>query len=209
MAATVTGLAAYAWGAHQVASGIWQGLLAAVLTLLPFALPALVLAWHSHWRKSALVVCLAAIWLFLTVWPQFAHHANIVFLLQGVGINLLLGIMFGRTLTAGQQPLCTTFASLTHPAPSARLLCYTRQVTWAWTLYFFISILVSVGLFLLAPQTVWSAFNNLLSAPLLGLMFVGEYLIRCRVLPANERSGFTDAIRAYHRYRQQQTRTRA
>lgn len=202
VAATGIGLAGYAWGSHQVASGVWQGLVAALLTLLPFALPAGLLAWHSRWRGLALTACLVACLAFLAGWSQFAPHANLVFLLQGIGINLFLGTMFGRTLTAGQQPLCTTFARLTHPAPGIRVLRYTRQVTWAWTLYFFSYAIVSAGLFLFAPVTVWSAFSNLLSGPLLGLMFAGEYLIRQVVLPATERAGFTDAIRAYQRYRQ-------
>lgn len=44
---------------------------------------------------------------------------------------------------------------------------------------------------------VWSVFANLLSTPLLMLMFAGEYAVRWFVLPAADRAGPLEAIRAY------------
>jgi uncharacterized membrane protein len=84
-----------------------------------------------------------------------------------------------------------------HDALSPMLVRYTRSVTWAWTLYFGGIAGLSLLLFWLAPVDVWSWFAYLLGIPLLVLMFVGEYAVRWYVLPAADRAGPFDAIRAY------------
>jgi uncharacterized membrane protein len=76
-------------------------------------------------------------------------------------------------------------------------LRYTRQVTIAWTAFFGATAAVSTTLFLFAPPTVWSIFANLLTIPLLGLMFAAEYLVRHRVLPPAECAGIADSVRGY------------
>ena len=52
-------------------------------------------------------------------------------------------------------------------------------------------------LFWLTPVPIWSVFANLLGGPMLVLMFVGEYAVRCNVLPVTDRAGPLEAIRAY------------
>ena len=75
--------------------------------------------------------------------------------------------------------------------------CHCGSVTWAWTLYFGGVAGLSLLLFWWAPLPVWSAFAYLLGVPLLVLMFLVEYAVRCRVLPPAERTGLLVAIRAY------------
>ena len=52
-------------------------------------------------------------------------------------------------------------------------------------------------LFGLAPLPVWSGFAYLLGVPMLVLMFLVEYAVRCWVLPREDRTGLISAIRAY------------
>ena len=101
-----------------------------------------------------------------------------------------------RCGAAGHRWLQAWLASCTGRCPPA-LIGYTRSVTWAWTLYFGCISGLSLLLFWLAPIAIWSAFANLLGVPLLVLMFVGEYAVRCYVLPVADRAGPLDAIRAY------------
>jgi uncharacterized membrane protein len=54
-----------------------------------------------------------------------------------------------------------------------------------------------VLLFVLAPTAVWSVFANLLGGPLIGLMFVGEFVLRRFALPHESRATMADAIRAW------------
>ena len=125
------------------------------------------------------------------------QHYNWVFLLQDVGMQALLGLAFARTLRTAQLPLVSRFATLVHGRLSPELARYTRQVTWAWTLYFGAMTAISLLLFWLAPVVVWSVFANLLNLPLLLLMFVAEYVARLCLLAPSDRAGPLEAIRAW------------
>ena len=46
---------------------------------------------------------------------------------------------------------------------------------------------------------LWSVFANLLSLPLVALMFACEYVVRLRVLPDVEHVSLLDGIRLYLR----------
>jgi len=74
---------------------------------------------------------------------------------------------------------------------------YTRRVTAAWALFFILITAATVGLFLFAPLYLWSLFANFGVLPLIGLMFVGEYAVRRRVLPQAPRRGILAAVRVY------------
>lgn len=121
-----------------------------------------------------------------------------LYLAQHVGVNLFLGAGFGSTLRAGQSPLITTLARRVHPNhfPPAMAI-YTRQVTWAWTLYFIAIAAVSVALYAFAPFDAWALFANLLTPLSVALMFIGEYVLRYRLHPEFERTTVADAIRSY------------
>jgi uncharacterized membrane protein len=93
--------------------------------------------------------------------------------------------------------MVSRFAEVIHGKLSPALMRYTRQVTWAWTLYFAAQTSLSLLLFWLAPVAVWSVFANLLNLPLLILMFTAEYGARVILLPPSDRSGPLEAIRAY------------
>ncbi|MBK6400953.1 MAG: hypothetical protein IPN12_03945 [Rhodocyclaceae bacterium] len=122
-------------------------------------------------------------------------------LAQHVGVNATLGFLFGRTLFAGRRPLVTVLAGLLHENPSPALLVYTRRVTVAWTWFFLALTVLSLLLFFFAPIELWSFFANILTLPLVALMFVVEYVVRKRVLPATERAGFLAAVQAYRSHR--------
>ncbi len=155
------------------------------------------MAWRSAHRAIFLMLWLAACAALYGVSGWLVTHYHGVFLLEHVGVYALLCLAFGKSLRAGRTPLVTGFARLVHRTMSPALLSYTRAVTWAWALYFGGVSTLSLLLFWLAPITVWSTFANLLGFPLLALMFAGEYAVRCFVLPAAERAGPLEAIRAY------------
>ncbi|MGQ2980936.1 MAG: hypothetical protein ACT6Q9_14700 [Polaromonas sp.] len=169
---------------------------AAVAMAPPLALGA-VLAWRSVHRFWMLLLCLAVCAALYGSRHWLVQHFNWVFLLQHAGMQGLLGLAFGRSLRAGQVPMVSRFAAVIHGSLSPALERYTRQVTWAWTLYFALMTSLSLLLFWLAPVTVWSVFANLLNLPLLILMFAAEYGARVVLLPASDRSGPLEAIRAW------------
>jgi uncharacterized membrane protein len=187
----------YAVLAHFASADPSPDLLDASVAMAPLVALSLALAWRSSRRHWMLLVCLAgcvAVY-FATDW--LVQHHNWVFLLQHVGMQALLGLAFGTTLRTGQMPLVSRLAALVHGQLSPALARYTRQVTWAWTLYFSAMAVASLLLFWLAPVAVWSIFANLLGIPLLILMFIAEYAVRLCLLAPSERTGPLQAIRAY------------
>lgn len=185
--------------AHYTNESTQHRQLGAAVAIAPVIVIALVLAWRSSQRHIMLgaagLLCLA-LWL---AWPALETHYDVIYWLQHAGTQLLLLIVFGRTLLAGQLPLCTRFARAVHtpltltPAHER----YARQVTLAWTLFFAAMGLASTALFFLAPLTVWSVFANFLTPLLIVAMFVGEYSVRYRLLPHIPRASLLDAVRAF------------
>lgn len=183
--------------AHYTNESAQRGNLGALVAIAPVVLIALVLAWRSPRRRlmlGVLVLLCLALW---SWWPALEHHYGVVYWLQHAGMQLVLGIIFGRTLVAGRQPLCTRFAEAVHGPLTPRHEIYARQVTVAWTLFFAAMMLVSTALFFLAPLATWSVFANFMTLPLVALMFIVEYRVRRRVLPDLPNPHILDAVRAF------------
>jgi uncharacterized membrane protein len=196
-AAIAAACVAYPVLAHLASADPDPGLLDAAVAMAPLIALALVLAWRSPQRPWMLLLCLGGCALLYAAGSWLVQHYNWVFLLQHAGMQALLGLAFARTLRAGQQPMVSRFAAIIHGGLSPALARYTRQVTWAWTLYFAVMTTLSLLLFWLAPISVWSAFANLLNLPLLVLMFSAEYAARLLLLAPSDRAGPLEAIRAY------------
>ncbi len=188
---------AYSVLAHLAAADPSPDLFDAAVAIAPLLALAGLLAWRSPQRPWMLLLCLMSCVALYAMSAALVRHYNWVFLLQHAGIQALLGLAFGRTLRAGQVPMVSRFAAVVHGPLSPALARYTRQVTWAWTLYFSIMTAASLLLFWLAPVAVWSAFANLLNLPLLILMFAAEYVVRLCLLAPSDRAGPLEAIRAY------------
>jgi uncharacterized membrane protein len=190
---------AYSVLAHLASAAPTPGIGGALVAILPLVALAFAMAWRSPRRIVMLAGCAAACAALFVMREWLVAHYNWVFLLQHAGIYALLCLAFGRTLAPGRTPIITGLARTVHGALSPALDRYTRSVTWAWSLYFAAITGASLLLFWLAPIAVWSLFANLLSPFLLLLMFAGEYVVRCQVLPPADRAGPLEAIRAYRR----------
>ncbi|MCC4116183.1 hypothetical protein LLG90_12550 [Aromatoleum toluclasticum] len=189
---------AWAVAAHYTSALVDESSWGALLAIAPFAVIAAGFAWQST-RRGLMLAPLAAATLALALaWPTLARNVGWLYFVQHVGTNLLLGLGFGRTLAAGHEPLCTRVARTIHGAVSPALARYTRQVTVAWTMFFAATVAISCLLFAFGTIEAWSTFANLLTMPLVGLMFLGEYLVRLKLLP-DDRSSILDAVRAYRR----------
>jgi uncharacterized membrane protein len=170
--------------------------LGAALALAPLTLFALVLAWRR--RPPAALLFTAALGVVLyVVWPLLEKNFSLFYLVQETSVYSLLCLTFGRSLLPGKVPLCTQLADKVHGPLSPLELRYTRRVTLAWTVFFFAVAAVSLLLFVRAPLRVWSIYINFCVLPLVGAMFVAEYLVRRRVLPKIERAGLIATVRVY------------
>ncbi len=184
--------------AHATSASEQASDLELVVALSPLAVIAGVLVWRTRygaWLWVGVGVLLA---LLASNWGTLRQNASLLYYLQHAGSNLFFALLFGRSLAGPGEALVTRFARFAHYGSlSPEQIRYTRQVTAAWTIFFVALSTVSTALFVLAPTTVWSIFANLLTMPLLGVMFAAEFIVRHRVLPPAERTNLADTLRGY------------
>lgn len=202
-------LLGWAVAAHLGSAGEGNADLNAGIAVLPILVALLALLWQGHRRwlfAAGAVVSAGAIW---ALWPKLRQNIPLLYYLQHLGTHLALAVFFGRTLLGNGDALVTSMARFIYGDElSPRKVRYTRQVTLAWTLFFVLNALVSTVLFLWAPPAVWSVHANLLTGPLMALMFLGEHLVRQRMLPPHERPSVSEVIRAYRQRVQRESETR-
>lgn len=172
----------------------------AALSLIPVGLLALWAARRTR-HRVIIVAALAAAALALSLgWSDLERHFPDLFFIEHAGANLVLGILFGRTLAAGREPLVTRFARMIHGELPPDVVRYTRQVNVAWTVFFAALCTLSCALYFLRAIEAWSLLANILTPLLVGAMFVLEYAVRLRVLPHWERVGILASVRAFSRH---------
>ncbi|MDE2401445.1 MAG: hypothetical protein KGL90_07240 [Burkholderiales bacterium] len=157
----------------------------------------------SHWGRAVAGV-LGVLIVALMMWglPRWHGELSVLYYLEHVGANLALGWMFGHTLLGGREPLVTRFARILRDGDMPpEVLSFTRGATLAWTLFFAGIATVSTALYLGASVAAWSTFSNLMSSPLVGLMFVGEYLVRRYKLRGIQHHSILDGMRSFHQFR--------
>ena len=194
IAALVTG---YPFLAHYTNQSPRNASLGALVAITPLFLLALIFTWRSPRRIIMLGLILLACFAMWAGWSLLEQHYGLIYWLQHVCMQLVLLIVFGRTLIPGRQPLCTVFAEAIHGSLTVQHAHYAYQVTVAWTLFFAVMALTSTLLFFMAPLTLWSVFANFLTLPLVALMMIAEYWVRRWALPDIRRIHILEAIQAF------------
>lgn len=131
------------------------------------------------------------------LWPLLRTQVALLYYLQHLGVHLALAALFGATLVGPGDPLITRLARAVQGELSPRILRYTRQSTLAWTVFFLLNALVSTVLFVAAPREWWSLHANVLTGPLLAVVFALDAVWRRCVLLPHERPRLSDVIRAW------------
>jgi uncharacterized membrane protein len=174
--------------------------LGALLSLLPLVCIVLAVLRRSRHRALGLTgVALGGVALWLG-WGFLERHFTNLFFIEHAGMNLLLGVTFGRTLLGAREPLCTRFARIIHGTLEPDVVRYTGRVTAAWTIFFFTLFTLSCVLYFGKFLAAWSFLANIASPILIGTMFVVEYAIRIRALPGHKRIGILGSFRAFSRH---------
>ncbi len=97
-------------------------------------------------------------------------------------IHFCLFLFFSSTLLPGKTPQITRFATLLKGQLSSRELDYTRQATYAWSIFLFLLFSEAIIIAYIAPIEIWSLFVNFINYFLVLTMFVAEFTIRRIVL---------------------------
>lgn len=156
--------------------------------------------WQSrHTRLIPVLFVLGCIAL-VVLWGRIEKHYSFIYWLEHAGTELFLCFIFGRTLFGAREPMVTYFARMVQGPLSPALQAYTRQVTKAWVIFFGVMAAISTVLFHAASVEVWSVFANFFTAPLIALMFLGEYLVRRRLHPKMDHAPIMDGVKAYWKH---------
>lgn len=193
-------MAAWVVAAHVGSAGWGNADFNTAVAVLPVIAALFMALWRLPQWAWRVVGMLAVLGVLAWFWPKLRHNVPLLYYVQHLGIHVALGVFFGKSLLGPGDALITRMARriFSHEL-SARKVRYTRNVTLAWTVFFFANALVSTLLFIFAPPAIWSVHANLLTGPLIGLMFLVEHLWRLFVLPAHERPGIADIVQAYRR----------
>lgn len=95
-------------------------------------------------------------------------------------MNFVMLLMFASSLRFG-PPVVERLARLQDPDLPAFAVRYTRQVTWVWCGFFLGNGSAALVTALWASDRIWSLYNGGVAYGLMGLLFVGEWLLRGRI----------------------------
>jgi uncharacterized membrane protein len=110
-------------------------------------------------------------------------------------LPLLLMYIFGRTLVNGREPLITAIGEAARGPLSPSMRHYTRRLTQLWCLVFITMATWSAILPTLEQPELWSWFTNIINYGLVGVLFVGEFILRKKVFPTHNHPGFLEYLR--------------
>lgn len=100
-------------------------------------------------------------------------------------INFASMVVFALTLWKG-PPMIERFARFEDANLNDRAVAYTRCVTKAWCLFFFVNGCIATYTAVYSSLEVWTLYNGLIAYGLMGAFFAVEYLVRRRVKRAYE-----------------------
>lgn len=180
---------------YSAAHGVLPHGFALALKCVPLALFAWWGATHARYRALAfLALGVAAFGLW---WADGHSFGDAAYGIPHAVVYLSLAWVFGHTLAPGKVPLVTRLATAVHGPLAPVIVVHTRRVTWAWTLFSIGQVVLSACLYLFASLDTWSLYITVLNLPLLGLMFVIEYLVRVLAFPQHPQASIAQAIRAF------------
>jgi uncharacterized membrane protein len=147
----------------------------------------------------------AAFLLALAVWRFVPHGALLSSAVPHALVYLTLLGAFAVSLAPGREATITILAQKVRGALPPPVVLYTRRVTVAWCCFFAAQLLGSALLLLFAPIAAWSLFVNVLSLPLIGAMFTGEFFYRQWRHAHQPRDRFSDVFRMVSQIREAAT----
>jgi len=140
-------------------------------------------------------------------WLVFSLLCSAILLLEYLGLTLyllflppvviplLLLFIFGRTLHSGREPLITAIGEAARGPLSQAMRSYTRRLTQLWCLVFVVMIGWSAILPWLKQPELWSWFTNIINYGVVGVLFVGEFMLRKKLFPSHNHPGFFEYLR--------------
>lgn len=164
---------------------IWFGMLHDGLRwLLPLMILLLTLRFYQARQKEGAlrivtqIVVAVAIALCLSSYLLKSYQ---LLLFYPVLVNGVMLCVFGGSLWSA-MPIVERLARIRDPNLSTEGVQYTRRVTQIWSLFFIINGSMALFTALQDDMSLWMIWNGMISYLLMGILMVGEWLVRQRVI---------------------------
>lgn len=95
------------------------------------------------------------------------------------------GIIFATTLIKPPS-MIERFARLVEPDLPESGVIWTRKVTIVWCVFFVLNATIALYTVIFAPMKVWVIYNGFISYILMGILFLGEFILRKRQQRLNQ-----------------------
>ncbi len=190
-------IAGYQWLVHSVLLDGHSAALRLALMCLPLAALAYWIARRAHNQFLWWASLVGALLLIYVVEQKEHLGLAAAYGMPHAAIYSVLLWVFATTLLPGRVALVTRLASRVHGTLPPNIEVYTRQVTVAWCVFFAAQLAVSAVLLKFSTLSTWSLFVNLLSFPLVGLMFVLEYAYRILRFPDFAHASLRQTVQSF------------
>jgi uncharacterized membrane protein len=120
------------------------------------------------WMGGTVLLFLLAVW------------SNVLFPLKlyPVLVNAALLGVFAYSLISPPS-MIERFARIREPNLPTRAIGYTRRVTQVWCIFFAANGVIALMTAVWASSAAWTLYNGLIAYLMMGLLFAGEYIVRC------------------------------
>lgn len=142
--------------------------------LAVFLLVLILLRWYFDTDNSfkwvyivAIVMCLLTIVKSNEIWIQFYP----VLMSFGFFSIFLYSLLYPPTIIE-------RFARIKYPTLDQKATQWIYRVTVVWTVFFLLNGLIALGTVLYGSLDLWTLYNGLISYLLMGVIFVGEWILR-------------------------------
>jgi uncharacterized membrane protein len=112
--------------------------------------------------------------------PALLWNALLPLKLYPVAISIGMLMLFGHSLLHPPS-LIERLARLQDPQLPAFAVAYTRRVTQVWCIFFALNGAIAFATAVWASPAIWSLYTGVISYLAMGVLFVGEYLLRLYV----------------------------
>jgi len=135
---------------------------------------------------SRAIISRDAVWLgaaagaLLLVIVSMLGNQSLPLKLYPVLVSAVMLTVFGLSLRHPPSAI-ERIARLHDPQLPPEAIAYTRKVTEVWCVFFIANGSISLATSIWASDRVWAIYNGLISYVLMGVLFVGEWLVRQRM----------------------------
>ncbi len=136
---------------------------------------------ENKMTKLSLIFLAAA----LFIATQFTNQILLI-KLYPVLVNFIFLGFFGYTLFFPPSMIERFARKLDRNLPD-RAIKYTYNVTVIWCGFFIMNAAASAYTTFYTSTEIWTLYNGFITYILMGVLFIGEYIVRCRVIKSHQR----------------------